>query len=127
MTANGPKSSAVYDRLRSASEWNAHRLKPCESGMQMATVKKSCERLMHEKDMLVQYGSALAARLASFDQLEALSADFAAAQPAPNADAALALLARVDDCLAYMASNPQYADTMAYSLRLRQLQARTAS
>lgn len=90
----------------------------------MANIKKACERLMHEKEMLVQYGAALAARLASFDDLEALTAALADLSAAPSATGALPLLERVDTSLAYMARNPQYADTGAYSARLRQLQAR---
>jgi Sec34-like family len=97
---------------------------PARAPVQMAAIKKSCERLMHEKEMLAQYGSALTARLACFDELEELTNTFNALAAAPAATGALELLNRLDDCLGYMASNPQYADTMAYSLRLRQLQVR---
>jgi hypothetical protein len=95
--------------------------------VQMVHIKKACERLMHEKEMLIQYGNALTARLGCFDELEGLSA--AATIATATADGALPLLAllkRIDDSLTYMSSNPQYADTMAYSVRLRQLQACTA-
>ena len=90
--------------------------------MQITQIKRSCERLMHEKEMLVHYGNALTARLASFDELEELTAQYHEVAAAPSAGGALQLLCRLDDCLAYMASKPQYADTMSFSMRLRQLQ-----
>lgn len=36
----------------------------------------------------------------------------------------LPLLRRLDDCIAYVAANPQYADAATYALKFRQLQAR---
>jgi hypothetical protein len=92
--------------------------------MQVAQIRKSCERLMHEKEMLVQYADALSARLGCFDELEALGTDFH--KLAPNAGHAdlIPLLNRLDECLTYMSSNPQYMDTLSYTLRLRQLQVR---
>jgi hypothetical protein len=39
----------------------------------------------------------------------------------------LSLLRKLDDCMAYVAANPQYADAGAYSSKFRQLQARALS
>eukprot|EP00892_Ulva_mutabilis_P010098 jgi/Ulvmu1/7460/UM037_0003.1 len=93
----------------------------------IAQIRKSCERLMHEKEMLGQYADALSARLGCFDELEALGADFHKLAPNAGHGDVLPLLQRLDDCLAYMSSNPQYMDTMSYTLRLRQLQGKAIS
>lgn len=77
---------------------------------------------MHEKEMLAQYADALSARLGCFDELEALGADFHTLAPSAGHSEVLPLLNRLDECLSYMSSNPQYMDTMSYTLRLRQLQ-----
>lgn len=74
--------------------------------------------------MLAQYADALSARLGCFDELEALGADFHTLTPSAGHAEVLPLLNRLDDCLNYMSSNPQYMDTMSYTLRLRQLQVR---
>ncbi len=39
-----------------------------------------------------------------------------------SGEAFLALLRKLDDCLGYVAANPQYADAAQYSLKFRQLQ-----
>lgn len=90
--------------------------------MQVTQIKKSCERLMHEKEMLVQYADALSARLGCFDELEALGSHFHKLSATAGHAELIPLLNRLDECLTYMSSNPQYMDTMSYTLRLRQLQ-----
>jgi hypothetical protein len=92
------------------------------SMLQIAQIRKSCERLMHEKEMLVQYANALTARLGCFDELEALGREFHKLSTSSDEAAVMPLLARLDGCLNYLCSNPQYMDTMSYTLRLRQLQ-----
>ena len=67
---------------------------------------------------------ALRARLKFFDEYEAVAGQFAAAVAAPEAAALLPLLTKLDDCIAYVAANPQYADAVTYANKFRQLQAR---
>lgn len=95
--------------------------------VQVERVKRSCERLMHEKDMLAQYADALAARLGYFDELEAITTEFNRLGARHDNTNVMPLLSRLDDCLTYMGNNPQYVDTMSYTLQLRQLQVRAAS
>lgn len=49
-------------------------------------------------------------------------AQFNAAQLSLDPDQLIGLLKRLDDCMAYVASNPQYADASQYSAKFRQLQ-----
>ena len=90
----------------------------------MDGIKSACERLIHEKDQLIQYADAVAARLGYFDELEAIATEFHRLNNRQDNTNVMPLLTRLDECLAYMASNPQYVDTMTYTLRLQQLQGR---
>lgn len=57
-----------------------------------------------------------------FDEFESVYAQFNAAQLSLDPDQLIGLLKRLDDCMAYVASNPQYADASQYSAKFRQLQ-----
>ncbi|KAK9817306.1 hypothetical protein WJX72_012420 [[Myrmecia] bisecta] len=84
----------------------------------------SCERLVLEKERLVEFADALRSKLAYFDELERVSAQFHSASLAVESDHFLPLLKRLDECITYVTSNPQYADSSAYAGKFRQLQSR---
>ncbi|GLC45161.1 hypothetical protein PLESTB_000428800 [Pleodorina starrii] len=84
----------------------------------------SCEQLVRQKEALVELAEAIRAKLRFFDEFETVYAQFAAAQLSLDADQFLALLRRLDECIAYVADNPQYADAGQYSAKFRQLQGR---
>ncbi|KAG2494830.1 hypothetical protein HYH03_007071 [Edaphochlamys debaryana] len=84
----------------------------------------SCEQLVREKEALVEFADALRAKLRFFDEFETVYAQFNAAQLSLDADQFLTLLRKLDDCMAYVANNPQYADAGQYSAKFRQLQGR---
>jgi len=71
-----------------------------------------------------EFADALRARLAFFDGYEQAAAEFAAVSTNPAGGALLPLLGRLDEAIAYASSNPQYADSIAYAAKFRQLQAR---
>ncbi|KAK9845860.1 hypothetical protein WJX81_004499 [Elliptochloris bilobata] len=83
-----------------------------------------CGRLVAEEEALAEFAGALSAKLAYFDELERIAAQFHTAALSPDADRLLPLLQRLDECLTYVSSNPQYADSTAYAGRFRALQAR---
>ncbi len=82
----------------------------------------SCEQLVREKEALVEFADAIRAKLRFFDEFEHVYAQFNAAQLSLDSEQFLALLRKLDDCMAYVASNPQYADAGQYSAKFRQLQ-----
>jgi len=86
----------------------------------------SCEQLVKEKDQLVEFADAVRGKLKFFDEFEAVYAQFHQAQLSMTLDNEqfLALLKKLDDCKAYVATNPQYADSTTYTTKFRQLQAR---
>lgn len=84
------------------------------------------EALMGQRAQLVEFGDALRARLRFFDEYEAVAGQFAAAAGAavPDGKLLLPLLNRLEECIGYVAANPQYADAVTYATRFRQLQAK---
>eukprot|EP00249_Psilotum_nudum_P016375 c25792_g1_i1 orf=138-2456(+) len=88
------------------------------------TLHDACERLVMEKDRLVDFADALRSKLNYFDELENAVTQFYT--PAMNVTSGhfLPLLKRLDECISYVGSNPQYADSGVYLLKFRQLQSR---
>mmetsp|Transcript_26484 Transcript_26484/g.67336 ORF Transcript_26484/g.67336 Transcript_26484/m.67336 type:complete len:817 (-) Transcript_26484:272-2722(-) len=84
----------------------------------------SCEQLVKEKDQLVEFADAIRTKLKFFDEFETVYAQFQKAQLSLDNDQFLQLLKKLDDCMAYVATNPQYADAGTYTTKFRQLQAR---
>ncbi|EIE20882.1 Sec34-domain-containing protein [Coccomyxa subellipsoidea C-169] len=85
---------------------------------------ESCERLVDEKERLVEFAEALRAKLAYFDELERIASQFHSGVMAVDSDHFLPILHRLDECITYVASNPQYADSTAYAGKFRQLHGR---
>lgn len=84
----------------------------------------STDTLLGEKQALLEFAEALRARLKFFDEYELAANQFAAAAAAPDSAELMPLLNRLDDCIAYVAANPQYADAVAYATKFRQLHSR---
>lgn len=88
------------------------------------TLHDACDRLLMEKQKLVEFAEALRSKLNYFDELENISSNFYS--PNMNVGNAnfLPLLKRLDECISYVMSNPQYAESGIYLLKFRQLQSR---
>lgn len=84
----------------------------------------SCEQLVKEKDQLLEFADALRAKLKFFDEFETVYTQFHAAQSSLDNEQFLQLLKKLDECIAYVAKNPQYADSATYINKFRQLQGR---
>ncbi|XP_059634500.1 conserved oligomeric Golgi complex subunit 3 [Cornus florida] len=88
------------------------------------TLHDACDRLLIEKQGLIEFAEALRSRLNYFDELENVATNF----HSPNMNVAngnfLPLLKRLDECISYVESNPQYAESSVYLVKFRQLQSR---
>ncbi|EXC13608.1 Conserved oligomeric Golgi complex subunit 3 [Morus notabilis] len=88
------------------------------------TLHDACDRLVIEKQRLIEFAEALRSKLNYFDELENISTNFYS----PNMNVVnqnfLPLLKRLDDCISYVENNPQYAESGVYLLKFRQLQSR---
>ncbi len=73
----------------------------------------SCERLMVEKDNLLEFADALKEKLEYFDELDRMAAKLHGGAASVGDGEFFPLLKRLDECLEYCQSNPQ---CVAYNL-----------
>ncbi|XP_018449460.1 conserved oligomeric Golgi complex subunit 3 isoform X1 [Raphanus sativus] len=88
------------------------------------TLHDACDRLLMEKQKLMEFAEALRSKLTYFDELENISSNFYSPNMNVSNSNFLPLLKRLDECISYIESNPQYAESSVYLLKFRQLQSR---
>lgn len=88
------------------------------------TLHDACDRLVVEKQRLIEFAEALRSKLKYFDELENISTNFYSPNMNVVNENFLPLLKRLDDCISYVENNPQYAESGVYLLKFRQLQSR---
>ncbi|KAL4654549.1 hypothetical protein ACB092_01G387400 [Castanea dentata] len=88
------------------------------------TLHDACDRLVVEKQRLIEFADALRSKLNYFDELENIASNFYSPSMSVGNENFLPLLKRLDDCILYVESNPQYAESSVYLLKFRQLQSR---
>ncbi|KAI4344665.1 hypothetical protein L6164_011864 [Bauhinia variegata] len=88
------------------------------------TLHDACDRLVQEKQRLIDFAEAIRSKLNYFDELENVATNFYSPNMNVGNDNFLPLLKRLDECISYVESNPQYAESSVYLLKFRQLQSR---
>ncbi|XP_039127489.1 conserved oligomeric Golgi complex subunit 3 isoform X2 [Dioscorea cayenensis subsp. rotundata] len=88
------------------------------------TLHDACDRLLLEKQRLIEFADALRSKLNYFDELENISGSFYSSNMTIGSEQFFPLLKRLDDCISYVESNPQYAESGVYLVKFRQLQSR---
>ncbi|KAB5538326.1 hypothetical protein DKX38_015859 [Salix brachista] len=88
------------------------------------TLHDACDRLVVEKQRLIEFAEAVHSKLHYFDELENLNNNFYASNTNVGNEKFLPLLKRLDECISYVETNPQYAESSVYLLKFRQLQSR---
>ncbi|XP_072071429.1 conserved oligomeric Golgi complex subunit 3 isoform X1 [Arachis hypogaea] len=88
------------------------------------TLHDACDRLVQEKQRLIDFADALRSKLNYFDELENVATNFYSPNMNVGNENFLPLLKRLDECISYVESNPQYAESSVYLLKFRQLQSR---
>ncbi|XP_068659618.1 conserved oligomeric Golgi complex subunit 3 isoform X2 [Aristolochia californica] len=88
------------------------------------TLHDACDRLLIEKQRLIEFADALRSKLNYFDELENVSTNFYSPNTSVGSGNFLPLLKRLDECISYVESNPQYAESGVYLVKFRQLQSR---
>ncbi|KMZ67841.1 hypothetical protein ZOSMA_257G00070 [Zostera marina] len=91
------------------------------------TLHDACERLLIEKQKLVDFAEALRSKLNYFDELENVATNFYSPNMNVGSKNFLPLLKRLDECISYVESNPQYAESGVYLVKFRQHQSRALS
>ncbi|GMJ07578.1 Conserved Oligomeric Golgi Complex 3 [Hibiscus trionum] len=88
------------------------------------TLHDACDRLVLEKQKLIGFAEALRSKLKYFDELENITSNFYSPNMNVGNENFLPLLKRLDECISYVESTPQYAESGVYLLKFRQLQSR---
>ncbi|KAL6507108.1 Golgi transport complex subunit 3 [Orobanche hederae] len=88
------------------------------------TLHDACDRLLLEKQRLIEFAESLRAKLNYFDELENVATSFHSPSMNVPHENFLPLLKRLDECISYVESNPQYAECNVYLVKFRQLQSR---
>ncbi|KAJ4968835.1 hypothetical protein NE237_015536 [Protea cynaroides] len=88
------------------------------------TLHDACDRLLIEKQRLIEFAEALHSKLNYFDELENVATNFYSPNMNLGNEKFLPLLKRLDECISYVESNPQYAESGVYLVKFRQLQSR---
>ncbi|XP_074580208.1 conserved oligomeric Golgi complex subunit 3 [Curcuma longa] len=88
------------------------------------TLHDACDRLLIEKQRLIEFADALRSKLKYFDELENVSSSFYSPNMSISSGEFLPLLKRLDECISFVESNPQYAESGVYLVKFQQLQSR---
>lgn len=88
------------------------------------TLHDACDRLLMEKQRLIEFAESLRAKLNYFDELENVATSFYSPSMNVAHENFLPLLKKLDDSISYVESNPQYAECNVYLVKFRQLQSR---
>ncbi|KAI5674145.1 hypothetical protein M9H77_14509 [Catharanthus roseus] len=88
------------------------------------TIHDACDRLLMEKQRLITFANSLHSKLNYFDELENVATSFYSPSMNVSNENFLPLLKRLDECISYVESNPQYAECSVYLVKFRQLQSR---
>ncbi|CAH9118802.1 unnamed protein product [Cuscuta europaea] len=88
------------------------------------TLHDACERLLMEKKKLIEFAESLHSKFSYFDELENVATSFYSPSMSVVNSSFLPLLKRLDECISYVESNPQYAECNVYLVKFRQLQSR---
>ncbi|KDO73747.1 hypothetical protein CISIN_1g0039592mg, partial [Citrus sinensis] len=90
------------------------------------TLHDACDRLVIEKQRLIEFAEAVQSKLKYFDELENIAASFYSPNMNVGNGNFFHLLKRLDECILYVEGNPQYAESSVYLLKFRQLQVQAA-
>ncbi|RWR73099.1 conserved oligomeric Golgi complex subunit 3 isoform X1 [Cinnamomum micranthum f. kanehirae] len=124
----------VYTDLDNKGLEGSYRLDdPLESKFPRSTMKNATrskqeaytnqEKLI-EKQRLIEFADALRSKLNYFDELENIATNFHSPNMNVGSGQFLPLLKRLDECIAYVESNPQYAESRVYLVKFQHLQSR---
>ncbi|KAK9075190.1 hypothetical protein SSX86_003511 [Deinandra increscens subsp. villosa] len=88
------------------------------------TLHDACDRMVIEKQRLIEFAESLRSKLNYFDELENVAASFYSSNTSVASENFLPQLKKLDDCISYVENNPQYAESNVYLVKFRQLQSR---
>ncbi|PWA83224.1 sec34-like family protein [Artemisia annua] len=88
------------------------------------TLHDACDRMVIEKQRLIEFADSLRSKLNYFDELENVATSFYSSNTSVASENFLPQLKKLDECISYVENNPQYAESNVYLVKFRQLQSR---
>ncbi|KAI3667095.1 hypothetical protein L6452_42140 [Arctium lappa] len=88
------------------------------------TLHDACDRMVIEKQRLIEFAESLRSKLNYFDELENVATSFYSSNTNVANENFLPQLKKLDECISYVENNPQYAESNVYLVKFRQLQSR---
>ncbi|EDO40929.1 predicted protein [Nematostella vectensis] len=80
----------------------------------------ACEQLLQDQTRLVNMAESISNKLSYFNTLEHLRHKLNSPTLSVNSESFVPLLARLDECISYIASNPQFKESSIYLTRFKQ-------
>lgn len=88
------------------------------------TLHDACDRMVIEKQRLIEFAESLRSKLNYFDELENVATSFYSSNINVASENFLPRLKKLDECISYVENNPQYAESGVYLVKFCQLQSR---
>ncbi|XP_060689339.1 conserved oligomeric Golgi complex subunit 3 isoform X1 [Hemiscyllium ocellatum] len=84
------------------------------------TLHEACEQLLREQSELVDLAESIQQKLSYFNELENINAKLNSPTLSVNSEGFIPTLAKLDDCITYVSSNPGFRDYPVYLAKFKQ-------
>ncbi|KAK4831390.1 hypothetical protein QYF61_017521, partial [Mycteria americana] len=84
------------------------------------TLHEACEQLLKEQSELVDLAENIQQKLSYFNELENINTKLNSPTLSVNSEGFIPMLAKLDDCIAYISSHPNFKDYPVYLIKFKQ-------
>uniref|UniRef100_A0A8I3W1I3 Conserved oligomeric Golgi complex subunit 3 n=1 Tax=Callithrix jacchus TaxID=9483 RepID=A0A8I3W1I3_CALJA len=84
------------------------------------TLHEACEQLLKEQSELVDLAENIQQKLSYFNELETINTKLNSPALSVNSDGFIPMLSKLDDCITYISSHPNFKDYPVYLLKFKQ-------
>ncbi|TKS67146.1 Conserved oligomeric [Collichthys lucidus] len=84
------------------------------------TLHEACEQLLKEQSELVDLAESIQQKLSYFNELETINTKLNSPALSVNSDGFIPMLSRLDDCIEYVSSHPNFKDYPVYLTKFKQ-------
>ncbi|XP_064442163.1 conserved oligomeric Golgi complex subunit 3 isoform X2 [Mirounga angustirostris] len=84
------------------------------------TLHEACEQLLKEQSELVDLAENIQQKLSYFNELETINTKLNSPTLSVNSEGFIPMLAKLDDCITYISSHPNFKDYPVYLLKFKQ-------
>ncbi|XP_075055840.1 conserved oligomeric Golgi complex subunit 3 [Mixophyes fleayi] len=84
------------------------------------TLHEACEQLLKEQSELVNFAESIQQKLSFFNELENINTKLNSPTLSVNSEGFIPMLAKLDDCISYISSHPNYKDYPVYLTKFKQ-------